>query len=171
MNFNTILTTALTTTLTVGMGAIAAAPAQAETFSAGTASNGQFIRVDIDSINRASARSVNFIYYLGNERVFAQAHCDTRSWTTFPENQTQYPKSRATQQMVDFVCDRTRNVSTTSRTARVIDPPSNVRATPNGRIICSLERTQIEVFEPTGSWYRTNVCGAKGYIHKSQIQF
>ncbi|MEX0269819.1 hypothetical protein AB3R30_11790 [Leptolyngbyaceae cyanobacterium UHCC 1019] len=168
MKFNTFLT-AVATTLTVGLGAIA--PAQAGSFSAGTASNGQSVRVDIDSINRASARSINFVYYLGEERIFAQAHCDTRSWTTFPENKTQYPQSVATQSMVNFVCDKTRNVSTTARTALVVDPPSNVRATPNGRIICSLGRTRIEVFEPTGSWYRTNVCGAKGYIHKSQIQF
>jgi len=168
MKFNTFFA-ALTTTLTVGIGAIA--PAQAESFYAGNASNGQPVRVDTDSINRASSRSVNFIYYLGEERIFAQAHCDTRSWTTFPENQTQYPQSTATKNMVNFVCDRTRNVSTTSRTARVIDPPSNVRATPNGRIICSLGRTQITVFEATGSWYRTNVCGTKGFIHKSQIQF
>lgn len=168
MKINTLLTT-VTAVLTVGIGAIA--PAQAESFYAGTASNGQSVRVDTDSINRASARSVNFIYYLGEERIFAQANCDARNWTTFPEKQTQYPQSTATKNMVNFVCDRTRNVSTTSRTARVIDPPSNVRATPNGRIICSLGRTQIQVFEPTGSWYRTNVCGTNGYIHKSQIQF
>ena len=168
MKINTLLT-AVATTLTVGLGVIA--PAQAAPFYAGTASNGQSIRVDTDSINRVSSRSVNFIYYLGEERIFAQAHCDTRGWTTFPENKTQYPQSAATQSMVDFVCDKTRNVSTTSRMALVVDPPSNVRATPKGRIICSLGRTRIEVFEPTGSWYRTNVCGTKGYIHKSQIQF
>lgn len=168
MKFNTFFA-ALTTTLTVGIGAIA--PAQADSFYAGTASNGQPVRVDTDSINRASSRSVNFIYYLGEERIFAQANCDTRGWTTFPENKTQYPQSVATQSMVNFVCDKTRNISTTARTARVIDPPSNVRATPNGKIICSLGRTQITVFEATGSWYRTNVCGTKGYIHKSQIQF
>ncbi len=168
MKINTLLTAA-TAIVTLGVGAIA--PAQADSFYAGTASNGQSVRVDIDSINRASSRSVNFVYYLGQERIFAQAHCDTRGWTTFPENQTQYPQSLATQRMVDYVCDRTRNASPTSRTARVIDPPSNVRATPNGRIICSLGRTQIEVFEPTGSWYRTNACGTEGYIHNSQIQF
>jgi hypothetical protein len=165
-----LLLTAVTTTLTVGVGAIA--PAQANSFYAGNASNGQPVRVEVNSISPASSRSVNFVYYLGQERIFAQANCDTYRWTTFPENQTQYPQSKATQRMLDFVCDKNvRNVSTTARTVRIIDPPSNVRATPNGRIICSLGRTQIQVFEATGSWYRTNVCGTKGYIHKSQIQF
>jgi hypothetical protein len=130
------------------------------------------VRVDLDSIARASARSVNFIYYLGDERIFAQANCSAGNWTTFPEGQINYPQSRATQRMVNFVC---RNVATDPtpgyRSALVVDPPSNVRATPNGNVICSLPRQTINIYGSSGSWFRTDACGRMGFIHNSQIQF
>ncbi|NJP08755.1 MAG: hypothetical protein HC866_04115 [Leptolyngbyaceae cyanobacterium RU_5_1] len=171
MKLTGILTAVITSGLTVGLGAIA--PAQAAMFYAGTASTGKSVHVDMDSISRVSQRSVDFVYYLGGERIFAQANCHAGSWTTFPEGERHYPQSRATQRMVDFVCSRVRNVSTSvvPQTVRVIDPPSNVRATPNGRIVCTLPRTNIQVFESVGSWYRTHACGRSGYIHVSQIQF
>lgn len=57
--------------------------------------------------------------------------------------------------------------------ATVFDPPSNVRATPNGRIICSVRQVMnIDLYGATSNgWYRTDVCGAMGYIHNSQIRF
>ncbi|AFZ49818.1 hypothetical protein [Dactylococcopsis salina] len=57
--------------------------------------------------------------------------------------------------------------------ATVFDPPSNVRETPNGTIICSVrEVMNIDLFGAAkNGWYRTNVCGEMGYIHESQIRF
>ncbi|WP_246140398.1 hypothetical protein [Euhalothece natronophila] len=57
--------------------------------------------------------------------------------------------------------------------ARVFDPPSNVRETPNGRIICSVRQvTMIDLYgSPSNGWYQTDVCGPMGYIHHSQIEF
>jgi hypothetical protein len=56
--------------------------------------------------------------------------------------------------------------------AIVFDPPSNVRESPNGRIVCSVqERKTINIYESVGDWYTTDVCGATGMIHKSQVRF
>lgn len=57
--------------------------------------------------------------------------------------------------------------------ATVFDPPSNVRATPNGEIICSVrEVMNIDLYSSVQQdWYRTDVCGEMGYIHNSQIRF
>ncbi|MDR9899771.1 hypothetical protein G7B40_035220 [Aetokthonos hydrillicola Thurmond2011] len=63
---------------------------------------------------------------------------------------------------------------TVSRTgvAIVFDPPSNIRESPNGRILCSVRRpTTINIYGSTGSWYYTDVCGTMGVIHSSQITF
>ncbi len=66
--------------------------------------------------------------------------------------------------------------------ALVIDPPSNVRATPNGRVMCQVkQRKVIQVFHwslmtgegsPSNGWYSTNACGQDngGWIHYSQIK-
>ena len=57
-------------------------------------------------------------------------------------------------------------------TVTVFAPPSNIRATPNGRIICSIKSViEIDVVHHTNGWYQTNVCGSRGYIHHSQIRF
>ena len=57
--------------------------------------------------------------------------------------------------------------------AIVFDPPSNVRNTPNGGIICSVREVgNIDLYgTPKNGWYRSDICGEMGYIHKSQIQF
>ena len=61
---------------------------------------------------------------------------------------------------------------------QVIDPPTNIRTTPNGAIICQVEsRQMIEVYtdaiqERDGDqWYWSQVCGNGrwGLVHKSQI--
>jgi hypothetical protein len=171
MKISPILTAALTTGLATGAVFGGGAIAQAGEFYAGTASNGQPVYVDTDSIARASARSVNFVYYLGNERIFAQANCTAGSWTTFPEGQVNYPQSRATQRMVNFVCRDVATGNPAARTAFVIDPPSNVRETPNGSIICALPRRSINTYGAVGNWYRTDACGRMGFIHISQLQF
>ncbi|MGD1867504.1 MAG: hypothetical protein ACFB0D_23390 [Phormidesmis sp.] len=58
------------------------------------------------------------------------------------------------------------------QTALVYDPSSNVRATPNGQIICSIDtRAYINIYGRLGDWYDTDACGTFGVIHTSQIQF
>lgn len=66
-----------------------------------------------------------------------------------------------------------------SRTAYITDPPSNIRATPNGTIIC-VARTRgtvvnilgsTGVTDNNGTWYYTDYCGKQGVIHSTQIKF
>jgi hypothetical protein len=66
-----------------------------------------------------------------------------------------------------------------SRTATIIDPPSNIRAAPNGSVLC-IARTRgtvVNILGPTGvtdnngTWYYTDYCGSRGVIHSSQIRF
>lgn len=55
--------------------------------------------------------------------------------------------------------------------AVVFDPPSNVRATPNGQIICEVTGfITINIYSENNGWYQTDACGDWGYIHQSQIQ-
>jgi serine/threonine-protein kinase len=58
-------------------------------------------------------------------------------------------------------------------TAVVYAPPSNVRATPNGTIICSVRSVRtINIYGHNNGWYVTDACGGRtGYIHHSQISF
>lgn len=53
----------------------------------------------------------------------------------------------------------------------VFAPPSNVRTSPNGSVVCTIAKQQvIRVYvEPQGSWYSTTACGG-GWIHESQIR-
>jgi serine/threonine-protein kinase len=68
--------------------------------------------------------------------------------------------------------DRQPPQNPTRRTAIVIDPPTNIRVQPNGKIICSLKtRIRINVYEYNNGWYITDVCGGTGYIHESQLRF
>lgn len=64
-------------------------------------------------------------------------------------------------------------------TAVIIDPPSNIRAAPNGTVIC-IARTRgtvinilgsTGVYDNNGVWYYTDYCGRQGVIHSSQIRF
>jgi hypothetical protein len=66
-----------------------------------------------------------------------------------------------------------------SRTATIIDPPSNIRAAPNGSVLC-VARTRgtvvnilgsTGVTDNNGTWYYTDYCGGRGVIHSSQIRF
>jgi len=57
----------------------------------------------------------------------------------------------------------------------VFDPPSNVRVTPNGQILCKITtKRRISIWNDKvggNDWYATNACGSKGtgYIHQSQV--
>ena len=66
------------------------------------------------------------------------------------------------------------------RSAFVYDPPSNVRISPDGNLLCTLnQRTNITVYGYAGStydgsrevkWYHTDACGSMGVIAYSQIR-
>lgn len=165
-----LLTAALTIAASFSIPKIA--EAQNRNYYAGQSSNGQAITVDLDSVKRASDFGVNFVYYLDNEKIFSQANCQAKTWTTFPEKKVNRPQSKATQTMVNLVC---RNVMTVSQ-ALVIDPPSNVRESPNGPVLCSLnDQSTIKTYgsyNDKGIWYYTDACnGRRGMIHSSQIRF
>ncbi len=64
---------------------------------------------------------------------------------------------------------RDSNVSKTG-VAIVFDPPSNVRKSPSGEILCAVrERITIDIYGSIGSWYYTDICGIIGVIDSSQI--
>lgn len=144
-------------------------------YAAGTAVGGQAINVDLCSIKVKSPESVAFVYYLNNERVESEANCSNDTWITFPERQVNRPQSSATKKMLDSVCSRQTSTSgTTSQAgaAIVFDPPSNVRRSPNGEILCAVQKkTTINIYGSNGGWYKTNVCGSMGFIHGEQLKF
>jgi hypothetical protein len=149
--------------------------AQSCNYFAGNAVTGQSINVDICSISKASYQSVDFVYYLGNEKVISQANCNKGTWIAFSTGRLNRPQSQATQNMLDVVCDYRSsrpNSIVNSEEAFVFDPPSNVRTSPNGSILCSVTTpTVINVYGSVNSWYYTDVCGKAGVIHSSQIRF
>lgn len=146
--------------------------AQSCNYYVGRAVGGQAINIDTCSISRASYRSVNFIYYLGSDRVESQANCQDRVWTTFPERTVHSPQSAATVKMLNYVCNFDSQISNRTGTAYVFDPPSNVRVSPNGNLLCVVRSPQtIDLYGKTGGWYYTDVCGSMGVIHSSQLRF
>lgn len=65
-----------------------------------------------------------------------------------------------------------------STSALIIDPPTNIRATPNGRIVCVISSRTIvgiintpSIADKNGVWYRTNACGGSALVHSSQVSF
>ncbi|MBW4694692.1 MAG: hypothetical protein KME27_23325 [Lyngbya sp. HA4199-MV5] len=59
-----------------------------------------------------------------------------------------------------------------ARVAVVFDPPSNIRVSPNGAILCKIQKiSSINIFNSNGEWYYTDYCGNIGVIHSSQIKF
>jgi hypothetical protein len=146
--------------------------AQAEMLPLGRASNGAIITLDTDSIPRMSRRSANsgtlFTYYLGNERIDAEAICTRGIWTV--DGQQYKPQSQATRNMVSMACSLRFESGEDMGTVLVFDPPSNVRVQPNGAVKCTLGLSAIDVYaEPRGDWYSTTACGG-GWIHKSQFR-
>lgn len=57
--------------------------------------------------------------------------------------------------------------------ATVAQIPAKVRTAPNGQTICtlSLNQTVRITSQPYNGWYRTDVCGAIGYIYDKDLQF
>lgn len=65
-----------------------------------------------------------------------------------------------------------------SGSAMIIDPPTNIRLTPNGKVLCVVgSRTLVPIamspgiLDKNGVWYRTTACGTVGLVHSSQISF
>jgi hypothetical protein len=146
-------------------------------YESGTAVDGQAVRVDLSSIRQISNRGeVEFAYSLGNERISSIANCSNGTWVTLPELKTHSPKSAATRNMITRVC---RGISSGGEAtvspfgaAIVFDPPSNIRSTPNGSILCSVtSRGTIPIQGREGEWYITDYCGSLGYIHQGQVKF
>lgn len=73
-------------------------------YFAGKAVGGQGINLDVCSIQPGTVRDVAFIYYLGSERVQSTANCLDFQWTTYPDNQVHTPQSKATEKMLNRVC-------------------------------------------------------------------
>lgn len=145
-------------------------------YQAGIAVGGQNVSVDLSTIRQLSNPSEReFTYYLGSEKIISIANCPARTWTTMPEGATHQPKSTATANMLNRVCQSdTSNGPTISSSGAgiVFDPPSNIRSTPNGSILCSVtSRGAIPIQGRQGDWYQTDYCGSPGFIHKEQIRF
>lgn len=146
----------------------------------GQASSGAPIRLLMGSINQRDAQYREFTYQLGNDSVQAMANCTDQSWTSYPERQVNRPQSPATERMLELVCGTAPSVAAPSPTAEasflgvaiVFDPPSNVRRQPGGGFLCTIDaRRRIRVGQAEGDWYPTSACGARGFIHKSQVRF
>lgn len=146
-------------------------------YEAGTAVGGQNVRVDLSTIRPVSTRGdTEFIYYLGSERISSIANCAEGTWVTLPEGKTHSPQSAATRNMLNRVCMDVVSgdgpAVSSAGAAIVFDPPSNIRSTPNGKILCSVtSRGSIPIQGVEGDWYKTDYCGALGYIHKGQVRF
>jgi len=151
------------------------AASQVCNYFAGTAVAGQSINVDLCSIGRISPTEVNFTYFLGDLKVPSRANCRQGFWITLADGVERRPQSQATQQMLEVVCSYQREVppvTSSAGAAIVFDPPSNVRSSANGEILCSVrERMTINIYGSTSGWYYTDVCGPMGVIHRSQIRF
>ncbi|MBD1864206.1 MULTISPECIES: hypothetical protein [Trichocoleus] len=148
--------------------------AQAEMLNLGTASGGQSIKLDTNSIQR-NGRGMSwgaaFTYYLGGEQIKTGAHCGLGTWAV--DGQTYKPQSQATRNMISVVCSARHIDENKEDTGYmlVFAPPSNVRSSPGGSIKCTLKNMQVVpvYVEPRGDWYSTSACG-DGWIHKSQVR-
>ena len=152
-------------------------PAQAELLALGQAVDGQMIRLDTASITRNGSSGSwwgGFTYYLGEEQIDAEVHCGQGKW--YVDEQSYTPQSQATETMVSLVCSA-RHVTDAARGEDmafmlVFDPPSNVRSSPEGSVLCSIDEMRIiRVYvESRNGWYSTQACGSNGWIHESQIR-
>ena len=96
--------------LLLGLGllpAIPTAPAIAQSCQEpmGQAITGAPVQLDACSFNRVNLNSVNFTDYLGSQKINAQAHCPSRTWTTFHDQVTHQPQSTATANMLARICN------------------------------------------------------------------
>jgi len=142
----------------------------------GNAVGGQKLQLDLSSIKAyPNSARISFRYSLGNEIIDSIADCGRREWMTLPERKWHSTQSAATERMLSRVCEAFRSGApaiSTSGAAIVFDPPSNIRTTPNGGILCSItSKGTIPIQGKRGDWYETDYCGSPGYIHKGQVRF
>jgi hypothetical protein len=162
-------------------------PAQAEMVVLGTASTGETLTLDTNSVSRGTPSGTGLFitatYYLNNERIDASISCRNKYWVVGETHYT--PQSQATQNLISTACriafnsqSRQSNQSQPSQRTRektwiVYDPPSNVRYSPNGEVLCTIpdKRTVQIRGNAVNGWYPTPACeGADGWIHESQIR-
>lgn len=137
----------------------------------GAAVDGTPIRLLLKSIRHGEGNTHTFTYRLGDATIEAMANCDNRTWISYPERQLNRPQSPATEQMLIHVCDGIAERDL-PEVAIVHDPPSNIRVTPAGSFLCTINsKRTIRVGQLVGEWYPTSVCGREGFIHRSQLQF
>lgn len=141
----------------------------------GSASTGEKVYLNLDSIQQEGRKNGYFFtYQIGTDRPVAFTPCDGRFQVVTANGVTfkpfMKPQSQATQKMLDRVCRYQRKQ--TSMPAYVFAPPSNVRTSPDGDILCSVDtQKMIETYGSQGAWFYTDVCGKMGVIHSSQIKF
>ncbi|MFM6456589.1 MAG: hypothetical protein ACKPH7_32790 [Planktothrix sp.] len=82
-------------------------PAQAEMVVLGTASTGETVTLDTDSVSRdrpaGTGRFITATYYLDNERIDATISCRHNYWVV--EGTKYTPQSQATQNLISTACD------------------------------------------------------------------
>lgn len=146
----------------------------------GIASTGERVNLDLNSIAVAalSARSSRrpsyfFNYKIGNDSMTAITGC-TGTFAPFKNadetDSFRKPQSKAMQRTLDRVC------SHTVKRVSVFPLPSNVRAEPNGRIICTIQNAKtittygIYNYGQNGNWQYTDACGKLGVIDSNQFR-
>lgn len=86
-------------------------------------------------------------------------------------NRERSPKAKPTES-IQTAKQLTAGLVSSTEVAIVHRPPSNVRKSPNGEFLCSVtQKTHINVYGSADGWYSTDICGAQGVIHQSQITF
>jgi serine/threonine protein kinase, bacterial len=148
-------------------------------YYAGDAVTGQAVNLDLCSITTNNSNQVGFVYYLGDRRMGSAANCANNTWTTFSDQQVHRSLSPATQKMLENVCSRRqasnpRSNSCNSEVAKatIFVPPTNVRESPDGKILCVInKKSTINTYGVSNSWYKTDICGAIGFIHAEQLKF
>lgn len=159
-------------TLGVGRAAIAGAPDRWE--FQGVASTGEKVYLNLDSIQLENrGNGYFFTYQIASDRPLAYTPCDGRFQVADANGVTfgamMRPQSPATQAMLRRVCGR--QAQEPAQSAYVFAPPSNVRATPNGDVLCAVTSpTTIRIYGNQGQWFSTDFCGRMGVIHSSQIR-
>lgn len=82
-------------------------PAQAEMVVLGTASTGETVTLDTDSVSRdrpaGTGQFITATYYLDNERIDASISCRHKYWVV--EGTKYTPQSQATQNLISTACD------------------------------------------------------------------
>lgn len=149
-------------------------PVGAELLKLGTSSGGQIVKIDTDSVERngnSGSFWSGFTYYLDDEPIESIANCRRGIWKVNGEDREYQPQSYATRNMLSLVCS-IRNIVSDSRPMVVVfNPPSNIRFSPEGSIICTIDTVQVIpiTLRSSRGWFYTEFCGG-GWIHHSQIR-